>query len=412
MAHTEGDRVARDIYERLSPSERRERFVLSPVYRSAYNRALDSEDRMTLPRYFWRKWLPILGAEATALYVVLRDISRVESAASDSWCWPEQSELGRRVGVSKNTLRKGLATLEAHGFIRRERRRARPEASWGMVQGTNNYEVFLDIPLTPEDAVELLLTEMTENASAPGFRSCAQGICAVDNSLSSNSALSAPEFNSCTQRGERFQQVSGPEFKSCALNVSNVDNVVNVTEARPEKSTLREHPLVKGMSSEERRRRAALSVEIGDTLSRMAGSEDGGPHKSLGLHRRLAYLMPVTLVREALRTTRDAVDEQRAGRKTLRGGPSAYFAGIVFSLADREGIDLGVKRKCGTRPLPTGQGNHGSMAPGVPVHPRAATTQHRTQAEEVVEERPSDAERARICQILRGAMKDWDTKVE
>src|SRR5437870_13165097 len=125
MDTVERERIARGIYDRLSAGEKRERFVLSPAYRSAYNRAIDSEDRMTLPRYFWRKWLPVLGAEAAALYVVLRDISRVEVARSDSWCWPEQSELGRRIGVSTNTLRKSLVMLERHGFIQKRRRRER-----------------------------------------------------------------------------------------------------------------------------------------------------------------------------------------------------------------------------------------------------------------------------------------------
>src|SRR5262249_44403789 len=151
MEATERERVARELYEQLSADERRERFVLSAAYRSAYNRAIDSEDRMTLPRYFWRKWLPLIGAEAAALYVVLRDISRVEAAGSDSFCWPEQSELGRRVGVSKNTLRKALAVLESHGFIRCVRRREPAMNGWGKVQGTNRYHVFLDILPTPQD---------------------------------------------------------------------------------------------------------------------------------------------------------------------------------------------------------------------------------------------------------------------
>src|SRR5580765_3895181 len=102
--HTEARGPAeREIYDRLSPNERRERLFLSPAYRSAYSRALDNEDRMTLPRYFWRKWLPVLGAEAAALYVVLRDMSRVEAAGTDSWCWPEQSELGLRIRSEEHT---------------------------------------------------------------------------------------------------------------------------------------------------------------------------------------------------------------------------------------------------------------------------------------------------------------------
>lgn len=187
--------AAREVYDRLSPKERRERFFLSPAYRSAYNRALDNEDRMTLPRYFWRKWLPLLGAEAAALYVVLRDISRVEAAGSDSWCWPEQSELGCRIGVSKNTLRKSLVALERHGFIQSERRRERLPGAWQMVQGTNHYEVYLDIPLTPADAVEFLLGEVKECGEAPDFRNstlCTEAVDkSVDKPLSSNSALRA-----------------------------------------------------------------------------------------------------------------------------------------------------------------------------------------------------------------------------
>lgn len=42
--------------------------------------------------------------------------------------------------------------------------------------------------------------------------------------------------------------------------------------------------------------------------------------------------------------TRDAVDDSRAGRTTLTSGPSAYFAGTAFTLADEAGIALGVKR--------------------------------------------------------------------
>ena len=32
--------------------------------------------------------------------------------------------------------------------------------------------------------------------------------------------------------------------------------------------------------------------------------------------------------------TRDAIDDQRSGRKTLRSGPAAYFAGIVRQIAE------------------------------------------------------------------------------
>jgi hypothetical protein len=53
--------------------------------------------------------------------------------------------------------------------------------------------------------------------------------------------------------------------------------------------------------------------------------------------------MPEQFVREAIISTRDAIEEQRSGRKSLREGPAGYFAGIVRAIEEREGLDLGVK---------------------------------------------------------------------
>src|SRR5262245_12936507 len=242
MQTAEKERIAKDFYNGLSPHERRDHFVLSQRYRSAYNRILDSEDRTTLPRYFWKKWLPILGAEAAVLYVVLRDISRVEAAGKDSWCWPDQEELARRIGIAKNTLRKRLVTLEQYGFIHQERRRKKQ--GWGKVQSTNDYQVFLDVPVTPKDAVELLLVQVSEEALGPEFKACTQGSAPVDISLSSSPALSVPEFKPRTQGDQRNQAVSPPEFTSCAPNVRNVINVTNVSDGRV---GLKAHPAVRAM---------------------------------------------------------------------------------------------------------------------------------------------------------------------
>jgi len=381
MYNDERERAARATYDSLSPKERRERLFLSPAYRSAYNRALDNEDRMTLPRYFWRKWLPVLGAEAAALYVVLRDISRVEAARSDSWCWPEQSELGLRIGVSKNTLRKSLTVLERHGFIQSERRRERLPGAWQMVQGTNRYEVYLDIPLTEADAVELLLAEVNEYASASDFRSGTLSMEPVDKPLSSNSEPRGSEFKVCTQSGEEVGGLSSSEFKICAPNVSNENNSTNVSESAPRKTPLREHPAVRHLGAAEKRERARLAGEIGEALQRMSGIRDGGAHTSLGFHRRVAFLMPVHLVHEALRATRDGVDDRRAGRGGVREDPSKYFGGIVKQLARDHGIDLGLKTSA--------------------VRPPTVGEPARQQAAPPAEPEPSPEERARVREMLR-----------
>jgi hypothetical protein len=387
-----GDETKREalegLYLGLSPKERRERLFVSPAYRSAYNRALDSEDRMTLPRYFWRKWLPLLGAKAAALYVVLRDIARVEAKGSDSWCWPEQSELGLRIGVSEYTLRKLLAVLERHGFIMRERRREPRSGAWQMVQGTNHYNVYLDIPLTPHDAVELLLNEVRDHAGAADFGGDTACTIPVDNTLGAVSAPRGSDRRSCGQSIEEVRPLSSSDLRNCAPNVNNVDNLSNVRKIPSGKRPLREHPSVMQLSGTERRERARLAVEIGDTLQRMSGERDGGPHSSLGFHRRVAFLMPAHLVHEALRATRDGVDDRRAGRGGVRQDPSKYFGGIVKQLAQKHGIDLGLKTSP-PRQAPAGK-------PTSEALPSAA------------EPGPAPEERARVRELLRDLQRRFE----
>src|SRR5262249_20166068 len=135
-------------------------------------------------------------------------------------------------------------------------------------------------------------------------------------------------------------------------------NVTNVSSSNVRDRSFRNDPRVSSLGQDEKQEREALAYEIGETLRRMEGDRRPGPHASLGLHRRLAYLMPVSLVRRALMATRDAVDDARAGRGTLTGGPSAYFAGTAFRLAKEAGIDLGVKRR-----TTVAKGTHAAMRP-------------------------------------------------
>ena len=166
MDRDEERKGLQDYYQKLSPEERRRRVFLEPAYRSAYNELLDSEDRMSVPRYFWRKWLPILGPTPASLYMVMRDMSRTDARSGEDWCWPEQAELGRLIGVKDHkTVRKHLRLLEKHGFIAQEATYYKRK-DWGRLRGTNRYVVYRDLPLTAEDAVELLLREAQRSVSA------------------------------------------------------------------------------------------------------------------------------------------------------------------------------------------------------------------------------------------------------
>jgi hypothetical protein len=128
-------------------------------------------------------------------------------------------------------------------------------------------------------------------------------------------------------------------------NVStSLINVSNVKEANQLKTT------IAGLSDAERERRESLAFEISDQMNRLAGHRDPELHRSAGFHRRVAFLMPEHLVREALAAVRDAADDSRGGRKTINKGYAAYFAGVVKKLADREHIDLGLKQRRQTAP--------------------------------------------------------------
>jgi hypothetical protein len=94
------------------------------------------------------------------------------------------------------------------------------------------------------------------------------------------------------------------------------------------------------MPEPERARKEALAVEIGDQLSRLDGKRDDDPHKSAGFHRRVAFLVPEHLVREALAAVSDAAQDVRSGRRSLHKDHGAYFVGVLRNLAQRDQIDL------------------------------------------------------------------------
>jgi len=115
---------------------------------------------------------------------------------------------------------------------------------------------------------------------------------------------------------------------------------------------LRGHPIVMAMSEVERREREGLALEVGESLKTWSGGWDGESHRSEGFHRRVAFLMPEHLVREALTATRDAVERTRSGGRGLRRDASAYFAGVVKKLAGEHGIDLGLGQSGPSRERP------------------------------------------------------------
>ena len=158
------------FYNALAPEERRNRVLLQPAFRDAYNEITESHRNVVIPRYFWAKWLPVLGPVACALYVTLRQYCYHDSRTGElrNLCWPRQKTLAREIGVrDRKTVRKALSLLESHGFIRREHTFYHNPQNALARKGTDRYLVYFEIPLLTSDAARLMSTTLPEGGVGP-----------------------------------------------------------------------------------------------------------------------------------------------------------------------------------------------------------------------------------------------------
>lgn len=322
-------------YERLSVEERRQRLILEPRFRDAYNEITQAHRIVPMPQYFWGKWAPVLGPVATVVYQRLRQYCFYDprTGEGENWCWPRQDTLAKEVGVGhRHTVMKALKVLEQYGFIKREPQFHKRGSRNMVKRGSDKYIIYFEIPLTKEDAIELFyrrMEQMIEESTDVSKKS----------TYRENSVDNSPDVS----KNSTFTAVENIDSRSITRTIStNVNNVIR-NKTGKKKSSFRKHPAVSKLSPDELDRKEFLATEIGDHLKRMSGKRDVAPHQSQGFHRRIAYLLPEVFITEALTATRDVVDDERAGRKTLRNGASAYFAGTIQKIAAREGIDLGIK---------------------------------------------------------------------
>ena len=325
------------MWEQLTPEQRRGRIALRPGFRSAMNEALQLDRFFPVPAYLWEKWCPLLGVLPIGVYLELRRMCFVDRVTGERrvTCWPKQETIAKRLGVRKrHTIASALRILEEHGLISRERTHYNEAGSGKIRRGVTSYTVWWEPPPVVEDAVNLLLKELESTAADASGGS----LVAENRPFGPTNAL-RPEI------GHAYMA----EKRPCELIPGNRSNVPNVGSRRGSKPRLADHPRVKAMSTEQRARCESLALELGERLMTWGPGYDGAPHRSEGFHRRVSFLMPENLVREALMATGDAVAERLAGREGCRQDPSAYFAGAVKRIAEREGIDLGLRGRASAR---------------------------------------------------------------
>lgn len=319
-----------------------------PVHDGSYDKIVRPDIELRVPGYFLRNWGPKLSPGAALLYLHLRLMCWYDTKNpqnSRDYCWPKQTTLARLIGSSRRSVQRHLKELEEHELIRRKPTYHYDQEKGKKVRGVDVYQVPYRVPLVTDDHGKAAVIDAEEILSQSHSIDEKQQLSPRrQDDAQVNEAPPGPKRQIDAQvsypRPKR-QIVVGTAAPNCHTEVIpeavNVNNVRGAKTGRTKKSRQAEHLL-----PQEKTKRDAMAAEIGEQLKRMCHDRSPDPHKSAGFHRRIASMMPEHLIREAIAATRDAVEDQRSGRKELHVGVAPYFAGIVRRIAEREQIDLGV----------------------------------------------------------------------
>lgn len=340
-------------YASLSADERRSRIVLEPAFRDAYNEITQAHQVVQLPRYFWDKWVPSLGPTTTTVYVNLRKHCYYNSRTGemrDNW-ETRQETLAWECGIKdRKTLRKCLVVLEALGFIKRTPSHLIDPRTGRPYRTTDNYQVFFEVPLIDQDAVELLLRRVTSTAqnqrsavmrkSSPLRHS--PPAAAVDNHVEEGKFSPSAEETFPSKRdyrerilNERNVAVAGTEIRERPSGPVALGDVLShaMRQTEPTKKTRLADVLPKIQTSPETRDRLLRVEDLAGQILEQLG--DG---RSRPFYRKLA--------RRFLDAGREhdvyqLLSEIRAGaRDGQLQNPAAVFTARIKELAAMNGIEL------------------------------------------------------------------------
>jgi DNA-binding HxlR family transcriptional regulator len=291
-------------YAALSGDERRQRIVLEPAFRDAYNEITQAHQVVQLPRYFWDKWVPVLGPTTTTVYVNLRKHCYYNSRTGeirDNW-QTRQETLARECGIKdRKTLRKCLVVLESAGFIKRTPDHSIDPRTGRPYRTTDLYQVFYEVPLVDQDAVELLLRRVGSAAQTEH-----------DRVMRKSSPLHPPTtpdpVDSPAVKG-RFSSPAREIIPSKRVYLESVLKNVNVATRTKEQL-----------------------IHTSDMAQQIL--EQLGDRHSMGFYRKVAQRVPSEVVYRALSETKEA----RHGGQVVNA--AAYFTARVKQLAAERGIQL------------------------------------------------------------------------
>ena len=349
-SHAQQRNRLQEAFEALSDQERKGRLLILPDYEHKRDEILQPERIVAQFQYFWDHWVPLLGPGPSLVYMKLRQYTYYNRQTGElreelSNAFPKQEEIARSLGMERKALMRHLKTLEQHGLLLRKGRTRFSRTHGQQVRTTDVYRLKIVDILIPQHQVDVLLDDVLGSKDPSANRWRNQPVA----EKSQNGTFHGVDPIRPVEKPSEMSQIgtflSSPETGQ--LSSVPVSRPINVDQRlqnasrdqRPRRPGLSQDPRVQELTPRERERKDSLAAEIGDVLKTMARDHSTAEHKSAGFHRLVAYLLPEEVVREALRITRDAVDDDHAGTKGL-GNPSAYFGGIVRNKAKELGVDL------------------------------------------------------------------------
>jgi len=153
--------TAPDAATREGMSLRPRQLRLTPEYRRLRDALLRPHLRLTESRYFWERWKPRLGPDATILIMEVRDrCNRALAAAhqgdsTTDGCTVSAAELAAACGFSRVTLWRLLQRQEVQRFIRVEHNYIYDRRIGKKRRTLSTYHVLMEDPLVEEDEAQL-----------------------------------------------------------------------------------------------------------------------------------------------------------------------------------------------------------------------------------------------------------------
>jgi len=143
---------------------RPQRLSLSPAYRHVRDSILRPHLRITESRYFWERWKPRLGPDATVLIMEVRDRCNRSLGSPNTDAGPDgvgrdctvgATELASACGFSRVTLWRLLQREDVRQFVWVEHNYVYDKAMGKRRRTISTYHVLMEDPLTVEDELQI-----------------------------------------------------------------------------------------------------------------------------------------------------------------------------------------------------------------------------------------------------------------